>query len=91
VDYSCDFSVALIQESTYYHVTYVTLHGELMAIGESGRIVLEVEPGLKRRLYSMLALDHKSLKEWFISKAEEYIQTQQTSKFSGLPNEHKNQ
>lgn len=58
-----------------------------MAIGESGRIVLEVEPELKRRLYSTLALEHKSLKEWFISKAEEYIKTQQKSNFSGSSNE----
>jgi hypothetical protein len=48
-----------------------------MAIGESGRIVLEIQPLLKRRLYSALALDHKSLKDWFIARAEEYVQTQQ--------------
>ena len=47
-----------------------------MAIGESGRIVLEVEPELKRKLYSTLALEHKTLKEWFILMAESYIQAQ---------------
>lgn len=62
-----------------------------MAIGESGRIVLEVEPELKRRLYSKLALEHKSLKEWFILKAEEYIKTQQKSMFSGSFNERQQQ
>jgi CRISPR/Cas system-associated protein Cas7 (RAMP superfamily) len=47
-----------------------------MAIGESGRIVLEVEQDLKRRLYSTLALDQKKLKHWFVLIAEEYIRTQ---------------
>jgi len=47
-----------------------------MAIGDSNRIVLEVEPELKRRLYSTLALEQKSLKEWFVLRAEEYIRTQ---------------
>jgi hypothetical protein len=39
--------------------------------------VLEIDPQLKRRLYSALALEHKSLKHWFIGKAEEYVQGQQ--------------
>jgi hypothetical protein len=45
-------------------------------IGKSGRIVLEVEPELKNRLYSALALEQKTLKEWFILLAKEYIQSQ---------------
>jgi hypothetical protein len=44
-----------------------------MAIGESGRIVLEIEPELKRKLYSTLALENKTLKEWFIGVAEQHI------------------
>jgi predicted transcriptional regulator len=46
-------------------------------IGESGRIVIEVEPDLKRRLYSVLALEHQSLKDWFINRALEYVRSQQ--------------
>lgn len=57
-----------------------------MAVGKSGRIVLEIEPELKRRLYSRLVLEQKSLKAWFTSKAEEYIDTQQEPKFSSSPN-----
>jgi hypothetical protein len=51
-----------------------------MAIGPSGKIVLEVDPVLKRRLYSTLTLDPKfgSLKDWFIARAEEYMQAQQS-------------
>ena len=48
-----------------------------MAIGESGRIVLEIDPELKRMLYSALALENKTLKEWFIALALQHIETQQ--------------
>ena len=44
-----------------------------MAVGKSGRIVLEVEPELKQRLYAALALESKTLKEWFILTASEHI------------------
>ena len=47
-----------------------------MAIGESGRIVLEIDPDLKRRLYSTLALENKTLKEWFVAQAVQHINTQ---------------
>jgi hypothetical protein len=58
-----------------------------MAIGESGRIVLEVEPELKRKLYSSLALENKTLKNWFIVMAESYIQSQhQSDLFSSSSN-----
>lgn len=48
-----------------------------MAFSESGRIVLEVSPDLKRRLYSELALENKTLKDWFIIAAEEFLQERQ--------------
>ena len=38
--------------------------------GESGRIVIEVAPELKRRLYSALALSGSTLKDWFLQAAE---------------------
>ena len=54
-----------------------------MAIGESGRIVLEIDPELKRRLYSTLALENKTLKEWFIALAAQHIETQQQPSLFG--------
>lgn len=48
-----------------------------MAVGKSGRIVLEVEPELKQRLYSALALENKTLKEWFILTANDHIRLQE--------------
>jgi hypothetical protein len=58
-----------------------------MAIGESGRIVLEVDPELKRRLYSTLALENKTLKEWFIALAVQHIDTQQQPSLFGSATE----
>jgi hypothetical protein len=63
-----------------------------MAIGESGRIVIEVEPELKRKLYSSLALDNKTLKNWFVLMAESYIRSQhQSDLFSSSNNETEHQ
>jgi hypothetical protein len=45
-----------------------------MSKGESGRVVIEVEPALKRRLYSALAIDNSTLKQWFIAAAEQYVE-----------------
>lgn len=60
-----------------------------MAIGESGRIVLEIDPELKRKLYSTLALESKTLKEWFIALAVQHIKTQQQPSLFGSSIEKK--
>ena len=44
-----------------------------MVKGESGRIVIEVDPHLKRQLYSALASDGSTLKAWFIDAAKRYL------------------
>ena len=44
-----------------------------MSIGSSGRIVIEVGPGLKRELYAALARDGSTLKEWFLRSAQVYL------------------
>lgn len=41
--------------------------------GKSGRIVLEIDPALKRQLYLKLGQDDVTLKEWFLRTAERYI------------------
>ncbi len=45
-----------------------------MSIGSSGRIVIEVEPDVKRQLYAALAREGMSLKEWFLRNAEAYLE-----------------
>ena len=50
---------------------YVMLHH--MARGDSGRIVLEIDPSEKDELYSAVTKDGMTLKEWFRRKAAEYL------------------
>jgi len=44
-----------------------------MARGESGRIVLEIDPELKNALYNALDHDELTLKNWFLREAERYL------------------
>ena len=45
-----------------------------MARGKSGRIVIEVDPILKKRLYLELEKKGLTLKDWFLGTAEDYIE-----------------
>jgi hypothetical protein len=45
-----------------------------MARGDSGRIVLEIDPALKRRIYSVLSSDGMTLKDWFVSSMTAYVE-----------------
>ncbi len=42
--------------------------------GKSGRIVLEVDPAFKHRLHARLASDGLTLKDWFVERAEAYLE-----------------
>ena len=55
-----------------------------MSIGESGRIVIEIVPDMKRELHAMLSRDGQTLKSWFVAHVEQYIQNgRQLSTFDG--------
>lgn len=45
---------------------------QCMPRGESGRIVVEIDPEMKRRLYAALALSGSTLKDWFIRNASSF-------------------
>jgi len=45
---------------------------QIMARGQSGRIVIEINPEVKRRLYAALALSGSTLKDWFVREAEQF-------------------
>lgn len=47
-----------------------------MSIGNSGRIVIEIDPSFKKELYSALYLDGTNLKEWFVSQAVAFLENQ---------------
>ena len=44
-----------------------------MPVGESGRIVIEIDPELKRELYGALSEEGLNLKQWFLSNAKQYL------------------
>jgi hypothetical protein len=44
-----------------------------MSIGSSGRIVIELDPEIKRVLYSALMREGLTLKDWFLREAKIYL------------------
>jgi hypothetical protein len=44
-----------------------------MARGPSGRIVVDIDPALKRDLHAALAAEGISLKDWLIERANRFI------------------
>ncbi|MCP3677075.1 MAG: hypothetical protein GY721_05655 [Deltaproteobacteria bacterium] len=47
-----------------------------MSIGSSGRIVIEIDPGMKRQLYAALVQHQATMKEWFVKHAQHFIENQ---------------
>jgi hypothetical protein len=48
-----------------------------MARGQSGRIVLEIDPTIKRAIHARLVAEGRSLKGWFLERVEEYLDPRQ--------------
>lgn len=44
-----------------------------MPVGQSGRIVIEIDPELKQELYAALEDDGVTLKQWFLERVEEHL------------------
>ena len=49
------------------------LYNMTMPRGDSGRIVLEVDPSVKRKLYEILDIEGITLKQWFLGQAHRYV------------------
>ena len=47
-----------------------------MPIGDSGRIVLEIDPNEKQTLYAALSKDGLTLKDWFLRHVGIYLKEQ---------------
>jgi hypothetical protein len=55
-----------------------------MSVGESGRIVVELPPQMKRELHAALSHDGLTLKAWLVLRAEDYLRNRsQMSMFDG--------
>lgn len=55
------------------HVSH-NINGDLaMSRGNSGRVVLEIDPELKRQLYTALTHEGLTLKDWFLTQAGDYV------------------
>lgn len=54
-----------------------------MAIGRSGRIVLEIDPEVKKKIYSILTLESLTLKDWFLIKVREKIEENKDKSYLG--------
>jgi hypothetical protein len=50
--------------------------GREVSRGSSGRIVLEIDPQLKSELHAAVALEGRSLKDWFLERARAYVDAQ---------------
>lgn len=57
-----------------------------MSRGPSGRIVVEIEPQLKRGLYAELSRNGMTLKDWLVAQAQRYIaESEQPTLFGDSP------
>lgn len=54
-----------------------------MAIGRSGRIVVEIDPEVKKKIYSILTLESLTLKDWFLIKVREKIEENKDESYLG--------
>lgn len=59
-----------------------------MSIGKSGRVVIEIDPRLKKELYAVLRRNDLNLKDWFVKSAESYITNNIQDTLSFKEHEH---
>ena len=58
-----------------------------MGHGKSGRIVIDLDPKLKREFYSALCLSGSTLKDWFVKAASEYCMNEPDSRQLSFAND----
>ncbi len=51
-----------------------------MAVGESGRVVVEIDPELKKLLHQSLKEDGTNLKDWFLKQTAGYLDSKKQQK-----------
>ena len=56
-----------------------------MAVGKSGRIVIEIQPDVKEELYDALSSEGRSLKSWFLENVDEFLADKSQMKLELVP------
>lgn len=46
-----------------------------MPVGDSGRVVIEIDPATKKQLHQLLRSDGLNMKDWFLQNAEAYFES----------------
>ena len=57
-----------------------------MAVGSSGRVVIEMNPELKQQLHELLRRRGTNLKEWFVIQASDFVNKNGNQLGLGLDN-----
>lgn len=55
-----------------------------MAKGPSGRLVVDIDPTLKRELHASLAADGTTFKEWVIARIDQYLDERRQPGLPGM-------
>lgn len=55
------------------YITPIPYRGTGMAKGSSGRLVIEIDPELKKELYEALEKEELTLKDWFLKNAGQFL------------------
>ena len=55
-----------------------------MAKGPSGRLVVDIEPTLKREFHAALAAEGRTFKDWVILRIEQYLEERQQPGLPGM-------
>lgn len=55
-----------------------------MARGPSGRLVIEIDPDLKRELHAVLATEGLTMKEWFLAEARRFLDSHREPDLPGI-------
>ena len=61
-----------------------------MSVGSSGRIVLEIDPVIKKQVYQALKSEGLNMKDWFLQQAEELLNKDQLTLSLGQPEKRTN-
>lgn len=60
-----------------------------MAIGPSGRVVIEMDPALKKDLHDALRDDDLSLRDWFLTHAQTYLNSRGQLRLDFVPGDER--